>query len=62
VFAWTGTASAGDVVVQLRRGEKTTVTVPLTAAGRAALAAGGVALVSFAPASGGTQSLKAALP
>jgi hypothetical protein len=62
VFAWTGTASAGDAVVQLRRGEKTTVTVPLDAAGRAALASGGLALVSFAPDGGGTQSLKAALP
>jgi len=55
-------ASVGETVVQFRRGEKTTVTVPLDAAGRAALAGGGTALVSWAPGSGGTQSLAAPLP
>ena len=60
VFAWTGTESVGDVVVDLTR-SKTIVTVPLDAAGREALAAGGSALVSFAAEAGGTQSLQAAI-
>jgi LmbE family N-acetylglucosaminyl deacetylase len=60
VFAWTGTASVGDLVVDVRRG-RTTVTVPIDAAGRLALAAGGVALVSFAADGGGSQSLGASL-
>ena len=37
------------------------MTVPLDAAGREALAAGGSALVSFAAEAGGTQSLQAAI-
>jgi LmbE family N-acetylglucosaminyl deacetylase len=61
VFAWTGSASVGDVVVDLEQRRRTTVTVPLDAAGRLALSSGGVALVSFAAAEGGTVSLQAAV-
>ena len=57
VFAWTGSASVADAVVQLTRGKPTTVVLQLSAAAYAALQANGQVLVSFAADEGGTQSL-----
>ena len=58
VFAWTGTASVGRRRrARCRRARRRPSRCRSTAAARAALQAGGTVLVSFAPDSGGTQSL-----
>jgi hypothetical protein len=71
VFAWTDPVSkvftgadrpnVGDLVVDLPRHRKVTVTVPVAPADRDELRDGGVALVSFAAAGGGTRSARAAV-
>ena len=60
VFAWAGETFASDVV-ELRRDERATLRWQLDAAARDALADGGVALVGWEAAAGGTTSLASAV-
>ena len=61
VFAWTGKAPVSELARDLAPGPPVELTLALDPAGREAMAKGGLVLVSFTAADGGTQALQEAV-